>query len=251
MVSQAKLVALNTQVDDLCENFGDYLAELNADTAFTDKYLDSHKRTMDLRDKFGGAAKSIDSDEYLDSLYATLVAFGMTKKGAKMQNRPIFAERVREYKRAIVALEGVGAAQIDADVTGKLWGIIQGMELSQTQSQTVTGAKALHHLLPRLLPPIDRRYTQRFFRYYSSQFQYNQEAAFNLMLFYFARIAQQVDLGGYVGTAPWATSESKLIDNAIIGYCNLHPGLHKYLGTGKAKGIEAQIHIAGCRLCQM
>ena len=250
MVSQAKLVALNMQVDDLCENFGDYLAELNTDTAFTDKYLSYHKRTMNLRDKFGGAAKSIDSDEYLDSLYATLDAFGMNIKGAKMQERPIFAERVREYKCAIVALEGVGAAQIDADIAGKLWGIIQGMKLSQTQSQTVTGAKALHHLLPRLLPPIDRRYTVTFFR--ASSFQYNQEGAFKLMLPYFARIAQRVDLERYVGTADWATSESKLIDNAIIGYCKWHPGLQlKYTQNGIRidKQMDALTHILSCQMC--
>lgn len=251
MVSQAKLVALNTQVDDLCENFGDYLAELNADTAFTDKYLSHHKRTIDKRKELGGVAESIASDEYMRYLYDTVDAFGMNKQSAKMQKRATFVDRIREYQPRITALDGKGVAQIDEDTAGRLWRIIGGMELSQTKSQMVTGAKALHHLLPQLLPPIDRRYTYAFFRYYDSQVRQNPEAAFRLILSYFARIAQRVDLGRYVGTAPWATSESKLIDNAIIGYCNLHPGLHKYLGTGKAKGIEAQIHIAGCRLCQM
>ena len=224
--------ALDRQVDDLCENFDAYLIEFNGAPPFTDVQVSYHIVTLDLRDRLGGAAKSVDSDAYLHSLYSTLEAWGMNwgdddGNGPKMQEYDKFAESVRKYKGGIAAQERVGLAQIDAEVTQKLWRIIQGMQLSQTQSQTVTGAKALHHLLPQLLPPIDRGYTRPFFRYYSPQFQYNQEGAFMRMLSYFAQIARRVDLGRYVGAAQWATSESKLIDNAIIGYCSLHPELRQ------------------------
>lgn len=247
--------ALDRQVDELCRNFDAYLIEFNGAPPFTDTQVSYHIATLDLRNKLGGAAKSIDSDEYLHALYSTLEAWGMNSNGAKMQEYDRFAASVREYKGGIVALERVDAAQIDADVTGKLWRIIQGMQLSQTQSQTVTGAKALHHLLPRLLPPIDRGYTQPFFRYDNMQFQNNQEEAFGLMLSYFARIAQRVDLGRHVGTARWATSESKLIDNAIIGFCRLHLGLmHKYKGRDRIRKngvvVMAQAHIDGCGSCK-
>ena len=220
-------VELDRQVDDLCENFEAYLAEFNGAPPFTDVQASYHIVTLDLGKRLGGVAKSIDSEAYMRALYSTLVAWGMDSQAAKLQPYDKFAESVRKYKGGIAALERVGAAQIDADIAGKMWRIIGGMQLSQTQSQTVTGAKALHHLLPQLLPPIDRGYTRPFFRYYSAQFQYNQEGAFMRMLSYFARIAQRVDLGRYVGTARWATSESKLIDNAIIGYCRLHPELRQ------------------------
>ena len=224
--------ALDRQVDELCKNFDAYLIEFNGAPPFTDTQVSYHIATLDLRSKLGSVAKSVDSDEFLHALYSTLEAWGMNSargnsNGPRMQEYDTFAASVRAYKGGIAALERVGLAQIDADVTGRLWRIIQGMQLSQTQSQTVTGAKALHHLLPRLLPPIDREYTQPFFRYHNPQFQYNPERCFTLMLSYFARIAQRVDLGAYVGTARWATSESKLIDNAIVGYCQLHPELHR------------------------
>lgn len=218
--------AKQAQVDELCKNFDAYLGAFNREP-LDSKMLSWHKRTMDLRKDLGGAAKSIDSDEYIHNLYYTLDAFGMSKKAAKMKEYPEFSSSIREYRQDIVALERVGVAQIDAVIAGELWRIIQGMWLSQTGSPTVTGAKALHHLLPQLLPPIDRRYTRRFFRYHSSQFQYNQEGAFKRIVSYFAQIAQGVDLASCVGTAPWATSESKVIDNAIIGYCRLHPEILK------------------------
>lgn len=241
-------LALDRQVDELCRNFTAYLTEFNDDPPFTDIQVSYHITALDLRDKLGGAAKSIDSDGYLHALYFTLEAWGMNSKGAKMQDYDKFASSIRSYKGGIAALENTRLSQIDAEIAHKLWRIIQGMQLSQTQSQTVTGAKALHHLLPQLLPPIDREYTQPFFRYNDARFQYNQEAAFKLMLPYFARIAQRVDLPSYVGKARWATSESKLIDNAIIGFCRRHLGLHYKFKNRKTP--EATAHITGCRSCQ-
>ena len=221
----ATTLKIKIQVADLCENFGYYVAEFNNKTPFNDRQWSLHKKTIDLRNELGGVAESIASDEYMRYLYDTLEAWRMNSQAAKMQEYDTFVASVRTHKHLIaLLLEGVRVAQINKDITGTLWRFIQGMQLSQRKrSQTVTGAKTLHHLLPQLLPPIDRQYTRRFFLYHSQQFQNNQEDAFNEMLSYFPKIAQAVNLGQYVGTAPWATSESKLIDNAIIGYCLKHP----------------------------
>lgn len=239
------------QVDELCENFDTYIAEFKGSHMNSRKYVSCHKETIDLGKKLGGVAKSIESDEFLCSLYSTLVAWKMDDWKANLQEYDEFVKAIRMFSPLIVSLEGVGLAQIDdADITRVLfsefkpylagWGlghideaditrellyaIVHKMGLSQMRVQTITGAKALHHMLPQLLPPIDGRYTGRFFQYSGSGFQ-NNKRAFNLMLSSFKRIAQdpKVDLGRYVGTADWATSESKMIDNAIIGYCFKHP----------------------------
>ena len=222
------------QVDELCRNFDTYLDEFNNSSPFRHSWWYCHKRTIDLRKELGGVAESIDSDEYLNALYSTLEVWGMNRawrsnsKGSKMQEYDVFAASVRAHKRDVADMDRVGLAEIDAYTTREdLWQIIDGMQLSQRKpSQTVTGSKALHHLLPRLLPPIDRGFTRRFFRYNGHWFQYNQEDAFKEMIPYFAQIAKEVEkkqgLGRYVGTAKWATSESKMIDNAIIGYCLKH-----------------------------
>lgn len=242
---------IDVQVDDLCENFGEYLAKFNGDPLYN-ATLCKHKKTLRLREKLGGVAESIDSDDYLCALYSTLEAWGMNSRRANLQEYNKFADQLRKYKNDIAPLDRRGLSQIDEndeDIARELWRIIQALGLSQTQSQMVTGAKTLHHLLPRLLPPIDGEYTRPFFRYYDSVVRRNPGNAFTRMHWYFARIAQRVELGDYVETAPWATSESKLIDNAIIGFCRLHPGLHKYRGRGKANATEDQAHIAACQLC--
>lgn len=236
---------VDTQVEDLCENFEDYLAEFNSNPLYGHT-LHQHKEMLALRDKLGGVANSIDSDEYLSDLRAMLAAFGMDSKGAKLKEYDEFAESVRMFKPFIVSLEGVGLAQMEedmgidgVDVTTRrlLWKIIRAMELSQTQSQTVTGSKALHHLLPQLMPPIDGTYTGKFFHYQSSQLRFG--TAPDLILRYFGRIAHEVgDLGRYVRTAPWATSESKVIDNAIIGYCRKHSDMPKGINDALVWGRQ-------------
>jgi hypothetical protein len=77
----------------------------------------------------------------------------------------------------------------------------------------------LHHLLPDLIPPIDRQYTFRFFT--GQMAVMSDRAAF---LSWFPQLAnigsrcQQpiqdaIRRGGFM-----ATGEAKIIDNAIIGY---------------------------------
>lgn len=225
---------IDGQVEELCENFGDYLAVFNRRPLYGDT-LTQHKEMLKLRDKLGGVAKSIESDEYLRDLRAMLVAWGMDKRRAELLEDNEFADSIRSWSPLIVKLERVGLAQMEEKIAGMnvttqawLWMIIRVMELSQTQSQTVTVSKALHHLLPQLMPPIDGQYTGKFFHYQSSQLQSGN--AISLMLGYFGQIARDVDdLGQYVGAAaaPWATSESKVIDNAIIGYCRKHRDMPK------------------------
>lgn len=231
---------VDAQVKELCENFEDYLAEFNRDPLYNDT-LCKHKNLLKMRVKLGGAAKSIDSDDYLHDLRDMLVAWGMDSRGACLRECGLFPGYVRAYRSRIRSLESVGLAEIDgifnnlADITqDSLWKTIQGMKLSRTGSQMVTGAKALHHLLPQLMPPIDVTYTGKFFHYHNYSSPDQAEEAFKLMLSYFARIAGKVDLGQYVGTTDWATSESKLIDNAIIGYCNQHSDMPR----GIKKAIE-------------
>ena len=232
------------QVEDLCENFEDYLAEFNRDPLY-DETLCKHKNLLKMRIKLGGAAKSIDSDEYLRDLRDMLVAWGMDSRGARLRERSLFPGHVRAYRPRIKSLESVGLAQIDgvfnnlAHITqDSLWKTIQGMKLSQTGSQLVTGAKALHHLLPQLMPPIDVTYTGKFFHYHNYSDPLQAEEAFKLMLSYFAQIARRVDVGQYVGLSDWATSESKLIDNAIIGYCNRHPDMPRGIRDARNWGRQ-------------
>jgi len=82
----------------------------------------------------------------------------------------------------------------------------------------VAGSKALHHLFPDLVVPIDRAYTRRFFGWWANQFQNKQEEFFASAFGQFASIARAVNPQSYVGTR-WRSSRTKVLDNAIVAFC--------------------------------
>ena len=76
----------------------------------------------------------------------------------------------------------------------------------------------LHHLLPDLVPPMDREYTRMFFQWYGQQFQNNPDKAFFDMYIRCLRIARRTNPDQYIGEG-WRTSKTKILDNGIVAYC--------------------------------
>src|SRR4051812_33888533 len=52
-----------------------------------------------------------------------------------------------------------------AAAVASLLKVYEVLRLSESDATIVVNAKALYHLLPDLIPPIDRQYTVRFFRH--------------------------------------------------------------------------------------
>jgi hypothetical protein len=109
--------------------------------------------------------------------------------------------------------EAAGHAAVTA------WDVIARIKASTSRTQIVAGSKMLHHVLPDLIPAIDRRYT---FRFFTGQMTVpSDHAAF---LDWFPQLAaigtrckqpihDAIRRGGFM-----ATGEAKVIDNAIMGY---------------------------------
>jgi hypothetical protein len=94
--------------------------------------------------------------------------------------------------------------------------LAQSLEIVRNNARIVPGSKALHHLLPELVVPIDRAYTQRFFDWANPTFQSFPERCFRQAFTAFARIARETQPQQYEGSG-WYTSRTKVIDNAIVG----------------------------------
>ncbi|HEY6787604.1 MAG TPA: hypothetical protein VI365_09865, partial [Trebonia sp.] len=101
----------------------------------------------------------------------------------------------------------------------RAWQVIATIRASTSETQIVAGSKTLHHLLPALIPPIDRQYTSRFFT--GQKAISSGEDAFQQWFSYFAEIGQRcsaridtvITRGGLMATGP-----AKVIDNAIVGF---------------------------------
>lgn len=164
--------------------------------------------------------------QFLEYVYAVLPAWGMHRMGPQ-------AAKVREFAPIITALrdkadviEQLWPLQITSldertarDAAYSAWEVIAHIKVSASETQIVAGSKFLHHLLPDLIPPIDRRYT---FSFFTGQISVaSDRAAFADWYPKLAAIGTQcrapivatIMRGGFM-----ATGHAKVVDNAIIGF---------------------------------
>jgi hypothetical protein len=114
------------------------------------------------------------SHRHIEMLYATLTAWGMHRMGdvgktkTKLTGWDQFRkslERSADMVRPLRGMKLTGMSEKDyADVVSGLRKAYEALRLSESDATIVVNAKALYHLLPDLIPPIDRQYTIRFFR---------------------------------------------------------------------------------------
>ncbi len=146
---------------------------------------------------------------------------------AKLVEFDIFRSSFRQHADEIRCLESVHIYTIGAGgatrVAARLWNVISQLQIGIGETKIVAGSKALHHVLPNLVPPIDREYTLMFF-YNHKTLNRGDEAAFSEMYPYFQRVAATCRhvIEAKVGSG-MNTSATKVMDNAIVGFCRRHP----------------------------
>ena len=185
-----------------------------------------HKRTLNKLVLNQGPVQAIQDEIFFDYLYATLTAWGMHRMGpgnTKLTDITILKESFKKQKDKIEFLSKYEIDSISNEdvsyITSKIWELLDKLEISISKTKIVAGSKALHHLFPNLIPPIDREYTIRFFYNHKNLNQDNNKT-FKEIYPYFIKIAKSCknDIEKQKGKAPMATSKTKIIDNAIVGY---------------------------------
>ena len=208
-------------VPTLIADFPRFLSEFEVREPFAkSEQLESHRRTIELRELRGSAAAAIGDPEFVESLHCTLRAWGIGSRGSKLRALPSFSAALQDSVPAIAALEGfrIDGADLNVDqMIGELWRLIETLKIVDNAAPIVSGTKTLHHILPELVPPMDRAYTQTFFLWHNPQFQYGQSDCFRKAFGAFVHIARQVNPQQYVGRHPWHTSRTKVLDNAVVG----------------------------------
>jgi hypothetical protein len=209
------------RVSSLVVGFDRYLAVYDAQPAFRPDQLAAHRQTIELRRQAGSASAAAADRNFAASLHRTLRAWGLGMRASVLIPEAAFAAAL---VRAIPALTELGDLRIDDpdlpdSAADHIWALINGLGVTENQAKIVAGTKTLHHLLPDLVPPIDREWTGLFFGYQPPRFQSGQQSLFHNMFATFRDIALQVDLASRVSGLGWRTSTSKLLDNAAIGYC--------------------------------
>jgi hypothetical protein len=149
-------------------------------------YLDIAKG---IGDNFGGPSlhfhqRALDEIErdflgrtHIEMIYATLTSWGMHRMGdtkTKMVDFIKFENSILGHAKILsdlktLKLEDVSKSDLQ-DIIKKLSLVCFALKTSESNSRIVGNSKTLAHILPDLVPPIDRQYTIRFFSYEPSSF---------------------------------------------------------------------------------
>jgi hypothetical protein len=214
-------------VDNLIATFSECVDCFERSNAFAGPSLYFHERAIERRQAHADAASLLADTQFLETVYAVLPAWGMHRMGkqrAKVVDFDVMVESFRAMAESIQALwqRSITAIADDdvAEVSEQVWYIIAGLKVSQSETRIVAGSKALHHVLPDLVPPIDRQYTFQFFTGQKSV-QHGDAAAFAEWFPYLCEIGRScrpeieriTERAGFMATSP-----AKVIDNAIIGF---------------------------------
>jgi len=214
---------IERRIEELIQDFDQYLTHYDKCFPFKKPgQLQSHVDTIHLRRELGSAFCAATDREFCNSLYRTLREWGIGTRGSHPVSCEAFADALAACASEIAKLDGLTIDDPALDVpmvAGEVWRLIESLGIVTNDSKIVSGTKTMHHLLPDLVVPVDRTYTQVFFGFQNSDLQYGAKSKFPKMFDVFARIARRAGVNRYVGTGePWRTSRTKVIDNALVDY---------------------------------
>lgn len=169
--------------------------------------------------------KLIKDKEFLELAYVTLVSWNMNMRGARMTDFNGFADSIQGFSQNITKLSKMELSSLSESEIEQILELTRpiflGLKVMKSKSKIVGVSKTLHFLLPKLFPPMDRRYTMNFFY---GHFNYHNDVnkeykSFSILFREFYRISQKLNLTPKdVDKLLWNTTIPKLIDNAIIGF---------------------------------
>jgi len=167
---------------------------------------------------------------HLEYVYATLASWGMHRMGrggSKMQSFDTFFQSVEPLNDRIAEAQTFDFREM----TDIKWAILKEIfcrvKVMASGTTLVGNSKVMHHILPNVIPPIDREYTLRFLRG-NTTIRNDLEIEWLLM----KEIISQFFIPVASDTAfysraeqwmnrredyPWDTSVLKVVDNLVIG----------------------------------
>jgi len=153
--------------------------------------LNSYLTALALRRSLGLEA-ALESESFSKACFRMLEAWGMNRRSAKLVGTTILRESLARNSPALLRFKEFRLDLVDesraAIIASQLWPVLASLEVGTQQTKIVANSKIGHLLFPDLVPPIDNRYTLRFFEIPS--FPFDQEpAAFCEIYARFARIA--------------------------------------------------------------
>ncbi|HEV2258728.1 MAG TPA: hypothetical protein VGS06_36880 [Streptosporangiaceae bacterium] len=224
----ARADVIEERVIRLTRDFGRYVRVYDEQVSFTSEQLAAHRACIALRKQAGSVRAAVNSAPFLQALLRMLRAWGIGVRASRLVPADQFGAALRAALPALEELEplAIDDSGLPVDIAERLWRLVESLGVVENMAKIVAGTKTLHHLLPDLVPPMDREWTGAFFSFHDPEWQKpeSQRKIFTLAYTRFVGLAQQVRPEQYVTGDAWRTSRTKVIDNALIGFCKAELG---------------------------
>jgi hypothetical protein len=188
------------------------------------------------------------SARHIEMIYATLASWGMHRMGDPEDTKAKMVEYV-DFERSLSSQRDFLSRYRDLRMDGckegeyrncinELMGAYETLKVSISNATIVAHSKVLAHILPDLVPPIDRQYTVRFFtqdnkdffiksgKYKSVNLPTTPKRQFSDFSDYCVRIKKmfdQCDRGIFEINTSFNTSYPKVMDNVIMAFVKSVP----------------------------
>jgi hypothetical protein len=220
--TRRKLVKL--QLERLATDFDLYVETFDNSVPFQRfGQWEYHRDTIRRRRELGSVVTAIHDPKFLHLLYKTLKAWGIGRRGSRLIDEPRFGHALQQHQILLEELEvlNIEDTSLDVQSVGEILSDLSAnLGIVNNISKIVPGSKTLHHLLPDLVPPLDRQWSGLFFHWQPSDPQYAHDKIFGEAFESFASIAQRTNPSRLIDDR-WNTSATKTLDNALIGYCKV------------------------------
>ena len=181
------------------------------------------------RHRKSGIDMLLSDPDYLRHVHETLKKWDMNSRRAKLVESSPFLESITELSKEIIELADYSMENLNEisirEIEPKMKYVFENLKVMESKSRIVGVSKTLHFLLPKLVMPIDGKYTLNFFfgrrpnsKRRNSEYElfFDIFKAFNNYAVRVALSKSDEELQG------WNTTIPKIIDNAIIGYMRTH-----------------------------
>lgn len=226
MTSTLKVTSrMEQQINALAKDFAGCLEFFDRSDLFVGPSRYFHHKVLERRASHDSIGSLLGDDLFFEFLYATLTAWGLHRMGpgnTKLRRIDEIKSSFRQQAANLEVLAPLTITSLAPEKAGavitKIWSVLSALRISIAEAQIVANSKALHHVLPRLVPPIDREYTFKFF-YGRGNLSVPEQDAFLEMYMAMNRLAfaNQKTITSLIGKG-WHTNEAKVIDNAIVGF---------------------------------
>ena len=219
---------INERLVRLKGGFSRYVTAYDRLVPFSSEQLTTHRETIDLRRAGGSVRAAVRDPRFVESLRRTLLKWGIGVRASKLVPASEFTQALTVVAPTLERFEGlkIDEPPLPATLADQLWEIIESLGVVENKSKLVAGTKTLHHLLPDLVVPMDNRWTGQFFQLHPPEWTdpINQRRTFRRVYHQFVAIAHHVHPDLYITGQGWRTSRTKIVDNALIGFCKLELG---------------------------